>query len=115
MPAHKVLLLAIAASALASEEATRTTSNHATHDANTVFTAGDASAPKCFVVDGHTVVHFTSAYHPSFKCTHTNNGAECTCTAQHPTHHYGACMELQHTTGVMYTLSGDCGDSRRSH
>lgn len=71
-------------------------------DADIVRT-GDA--PKCSVVDGHTVVHYSPSFHPSFKCTH-DNGA-CTCTT-HPTSALGGCMEIDHTNGDTVQHGGDC-------
>ena len=53
----------------------------------TVFQPG--SVPTCHVDgNGHTVVHFDGALHPSFHCSHNAANTKCTCT-QHPTHHFG--------------------------
>ena len=53
------------------------------------FATGDA--PHCKVSSaGHTVVQFTSALHPSYKCTHNTDNTACSCVSNHPTRKYAS-------------------------
>ena len=70
----------------------------------TIFQPGEA--PRCFVSGGRTIVEYSAQIHPSFKCAHS--GAVCKCTAKHPTHHTGGCMQMDHTDGTKLSVSGDC-------
>jgi 6-phosphogluconolactonase (cycloisomerase 2 family) len=57
-----------------------------------------------------THVFFTSAQHPSFKCTHS--GPACSCTLRHPTHHTGGCQQVESkAAGKTLDTGGDCTDS----
>eukprot|EP00937_MAST-01D_sp_MAST-1D-sp2_P007300 g7300.t1 len=101
--------------------ATRKQENEGGHvNTDTVFGPGD-TAPKCFYdpVKKHTYVHFTTALHPSFKCHHVDASGEkathsdathCKCTATHPTHHAGGCMQLGDLAGGVHTLGGVCSE-----
>jgi hypothetical protein len=71
-----------------------------------IVRTGDA--PKCEIVNGHTVVAYSDAFHPSFHCSHTNG--QCSCTV-HPTHNKGGCKEIVHTNGVAVQHTGDCTDT----
>ena len=64
--------------------------------------------PVCEVdVSGLTHVYYTTAQHPSFKCTHT--GSTCACTLQHPTHHKGGCKQFESKAlGKIIYHAGDC-------
>jgi hypothetical protein len=69
-----------------------------------IVRTGDAA--KCKVVNGHTVVSYSRAFHASFKCTHTNGA--CACTTTHPT--LSACREFDHIDGTTNTVgsAADC-------
>ena len=60
----------------------------------TYFQHGDV--PKCYLIGGHTVVHYTGKHHPSFLCRAAADKSSCTCHktdpvhgSVHPTHHFG--------------------------
>jgi hypothetical protein len=84
---------------------------------------GEDEAPKCFYdpASGRTYVHYDTDIQPSFKCWHVDGAGfeatdlsaatHCTCTATHPTHHYGACMEFKHVTGTNMQIHGTCTDA----
>ena len=71
----------------------------------------DGESAICEVdANGNTHVYYSSAQHPSFKCTHT--GASCTCTQKHPTHHSGGCQQFESkVAGKLLTHAGDCTES----
>ena len=63
----------------------------------------------CTQVDanGNTHVYYSSAQHPSFKCTHS--GTTCSCTLKHPTHDTGGCKEFESLkAGNLLYHGGDC-------
>ena len=81
--------------------------------------------PVCEVdVSGKTHVYYTTAQHPSFKCTHTGSTLPvqrqshnvqqlivhtCACTLQHPTHHKGGCKQFESKAlGKILYHAGDC-------
>jgi hypothetical protein len=73
-------------------------------DPNIVRT-GDA--PTCKVVDGHTRVNYSPAFHTSFKCTHP--GGICTCVIL--TNTIGVCKSVSHNgaTAMVEGQEADCG------
>ena len=77
-----------------------------------IVRAGDV--PTCKIVNGHTIVNYSPAFHKSFKCAPEGDG--CTCTV-HPTHNTGGCMEIADTksltrdTDKFTQHGGDCTDS----
>jgi hypothetical protein len=99
------LALAVVGTSATSQAVVRTESNAAVHSADTFFASHEA--PKCFVDNGRTVVHYASALHTgSFSCNKSEDGSTCTCTWNHPTHHFGGCKDID---GMQ--LLGDCSDA----
>ena len=77
----------------------------------TFFKAGDA--PKCFMRNGRTVVHYDHVLHKSFKCTHNQAGTACSCAFEHPTHAKGGCKTFDHEK-TTHKIGGDCSETGRT-
>jgi hypothetical protein len=74
--------------------------------------AAAGEPPLCEVdASGLTHVYYSTALHPSFKCSHS--GDTCACTLKHPTHHTGGCKQFESKAAGNKLLSaaGDCTDS----
>ena len=79
---------------------------------NQYFSKGDA--PKCLMLNGHTLVQFDTELHPSFHCSHNAAQTKCSCQFEHPTHARGKCKSFAHTDGTHHAIGGDCTESGRN-
>ena len=79
---------------------------------NQYFSRGDA--PKCQMLNGHTLVQFDTELHPSFHCSHNAAKTACSCEFEHKTHARGKCKSFKHVDGTLHTIGGDCTESGRN-